>query len=115
MRARFRQQCLNRGRKQRAAHPRQARAQNNRPQRFSKRQQQIPRDANNAPAQDNDFRAKPVRERAADDKHPLLRERAQAEDQPNQPAGEQHIVAQEYRQEGDNGVKADVKNKLATQ
>ena len=115
MRARFRQQCFNRRRKQRAAHACQTCAQNNRPQRSSESQQQIPRNANNTAAQDNDFRAKPVRERAADDKHPLLRERAQAEDQPDQPAGEQHIVAQEYRQEGDNGVKADVKNKLATQ
>jgi hypothetical protein len=101
--------------KQCAANARQTRAQNNRPQRFPEGQQQIPRDANNAAAQDNDFRAKPVRERAADDKHPLLRERAQAQDQPDQPAGEQHIVAQEYRQEGNNGVKANVKNKLATQ
>ncbi len=113
--SRFRQQRFNGGREERAADAGQTRPENNRPQRLPEGQQQITRYADDAAAQDNDFRAVAVRQCAANDKHPLLRKRAQTKHQPDQPAGEQQVIAQEYRQEGHNGIKANVENKLAAQ
>jgi hypothetical protein len=110
-----RQQGLDRRGKQRAADAGQAGAEDNGPQRRAARQQQITGDANDAAGEDDRLSAIAVGQRPADDKHALLREGAQPEDQADKSAGEQHVVAQEEGEERNDRVKANIKNELASQ
>lgn len=110
-----RQQGLDRRGKQSAADAGQAGAEDNGPQRRSARQQQITGDANDAAGEDDGLSAIAVGQRPADDKHALLREGAQPEDQADKSPREQHVVAQEEGEERNDRVKANIKNELASQ
>ena len=90
-------------------------AEDNRLQRCAARQQQIAGDANHAAGEDDRLSTISVGQRPADDKHALLREGAQPEDQADKPAGKQHLVAQEEGKERDDRIKANIKNELASQ
>ena len=110
-----RQQGLDRRGEQRPADARQAGAEDNRLQRCAARQQQLAGDANHAAGEDDRLSTISVGQRPADDKHALLREGAQPEDQADKPAGKQHLVAQEEGKERDDRIKANIKNELASQ
>ncbi len=69
----------------------------NGPQRRSARQQQITGDANDAAGEDDGLSAIAVGQRPADDKHALLREGAQPEDQADKSPREQYVVARRKR------------------
>ncbi len=113
--SRFCQQGFDRRGEQRAADAGQAGAENNRAQAVAESQQQVASHPDNAAAQNNAAGAIAVGKCAAKDKHALLGKGSQPQDQADSAAGKQHIVTQKDRQKRDDGVKADIKDKLAAQ